>query len=153
MNGFVSKVWNHRQNVILKLKFIKSLQHLCHYCDISLKFVKPTLFSRSFFSQLILMYHFRKRHVQTFFIQLLKISNLLSEQNRIEQIFSACAARVKKILIRNSLSGHPMNNLKGWCGNCDFLKKTDVKHKRYIKYCRRFSNICQMSVAIGSAWV
>ena len=44
------------------------------------------------------MYHFRKRHVQTLFIQLLKISNLLSEQNRIEQIFSACVARVKKIV-------------------------------------------------------
>ena len=59
------------------------------------------------------MYHFRKRHVQTLFIQLLKISNLLSEQNRIEQIFNACVARVKKIVNPEIHSGHLMNNLKG----------------------------------------
>ena len=44
MNGFVflSSIKKFdKQSFILKLRFIKNLQHFFHYCDISVKFAKP----------------------------------------------------------------------------------------------------------------
>ena len=140
----------------MKLKFIESLQYFCHYCDVFVKVAKRMWFSWSFFSQLTLKYHFTKRDIfKPCLSNCWKSVICCPDKTRIEQISNACVPCVKKVVNPQIHSLDTQLIIWKVClsGNCAFFKKSDVKLKYYIKYCQRFSIICQISVAIGSACV